>query len=91
MAASQIDMVRRPGTKEQATKHRGTDDKAMSDNETARTDYTQLDDSALIAVRRQVREQLEREPADMADVMRAHYLLTTEVVRRTIALRRQGS
>jgi hypothetical protein len=91
MAASRIDMVRRPGTKEQATKHRGANDKAMSDNETASTDYAQLDDSALIAVRRQVREQLEREPADMADVMRAHYLLTTEVVRRTIALRRQGS
>jgi hypothetical protein len=84
-------MVRRPGTKEQATKHRGANDKAMSDNETASTDYTQLNDSALIAVRRQVREQLEREPADMADVMRTHYLLTTEVVRRTIALRRQGS
>ena len=63
----------------------------MSDNETASTDFTQLDDSALIAIRRQVREQLEREPADMADVMRTHYLLTTEVVRRTIALRRQGS
>jgi len=54
-------------------------------------DYTQLDDSALIAVRRQVREQLEREPANMADLVRTHYLLTTEVVRRTAALRGQSS
>jgi hypothetical protein len=65
--------------------------KAVSDNETASTDLTQLDDSALIAIRRQVREQLEREPADMADLVRKHYLLTTEVVRRTVTLRRQGS
>ena len=63
----------------------------MSDNKTASTDYTQLDDSALIAVRRQVREQLEREPADMADLMRTHYLLTTEVLRRTVTLRRQAN
>ncbi len=54
-------------------------------------DYTQLDDSALIAVRREVREQLEREPANMADLVRTHYLLTTEVVRRTVALRRQSA
>jgi hypothetical protein len=84
-------LARRPGTREQVTAHRGANDKAMSDNKTASTDYTQLDDSALIAVRRQVREQLEREPADMADLMRTHYLLTTEVVRRMVTLRRQRS
>jgi hypothetical protein len=48
-------------------------------------DYTQLDDSALIAARREVREQLDREPPNMADLVRTHYLLTTEVVRRTVA------
>jgi hypothetical protein len=63
----------------------------MSDNETVSTNYTQLDDFALIAIRRQVREELEREPANMADLVRTHYLLTKEVVRRTVALRRQGS
>jgi hypothetical protein len=61
------------------------------DYEPASADYAQLDDSALIAVRREVREQLEREPANMADLVRTHYLLTTEVVRRTVALRRQPS
>jgi hypothetical protein len=50
-----------------------------------------LDDSTLIAWRRKVREQLEREPGTMADLVRAHYLLTREVVRRTITLRRNGS
>jgi hypothetical protein len=55
----------------------------------ARTDYTALDDSTLIARRREIREQLEREPPNMADLVRAHYLLTTEVLRRTFALRRQ--
>lgn len=54
-------------------------------------DYADLDDSALIAVRRKVREQLEREPANMADLVRTHYLLTMEVVRRTVVLRRQPS
>jgi hypothetical protein len=73
----------------------------MSDDEPAgadctsadysQADYTRLDDSALIAVRRQVREQLEREPANMADLVQAHYLLTTEVLRRTVALRRRTS
>jgi hypothetical protein len=61
----------------------------MSDNETVSTNYTQLDDFALIAIRRQVREELEHEPANMADLVRTHYLLTKEVVRRTVALRRQ--
>ena len=55
----------------------------------ARADYTRLDDSALIRMRREVREQLEREPPNMADLMRTHHFLTTEVIRRTIALRRQ--
>ena len=64
---------------------------AQRDDEPARADYTQLDDSALIAVRREVREQLEREPANMADLVRTHYLLTMEVVRRTVVLRRQPS
>jgi hypothetical protein len=58
-------------------------------DEPAGADYTQLDDSALIAVRREVREELEREPANMADLVRTHHLLTTEVVRRTVTLRRQ--
>jgi hypothetical protein len=61
------------------------------DNGPAGADYTQLDDSALIAVRRKVREELEREPANMADLVRTHHLLTTEVVRRTVALRRRSS
>jgi hypothetical protein len=52
-------------------------------------DYTGLDDSTLIARRREVREQLEEEPPNMADLVRAHHLMTTEVLRRTIALRRQ--
>jgi hypothetical protein len=54
----------------------------------ASADYTALDDSTLIARRREIRERLEREPPDMADLVRAHYLLTTEVLRRTFALRR---
>ncbi len=62
----------------------------MSDAGPADSDYARLDDSALIAVRREVREQLEREPANMADLVRTHHLLTTEVVRRTVALRRQS-
>jgi hypothetical protein len=64
---------------------------AQRDDELVKADYTELDDSALIAVRREVREQLEREPANMADLVRTHYLLTAEVVRRTTALRRQPS
>jgi hypothetical protein len=63
----------------------------MTDDEPARGDYSQLDDSALLARRREVREQLEREPANMADLMLTHHLLTTEVVRRTVALRRKTS
>ena len=61
------------------------------DDEPAGADYTRLDDSALITMRREVREQLEREPANMADLVRAHYLLTTEVLRRTVTLRRQAN
>jgi hypothetical protein len=61
------------------------------DDESAGADYTRLDDSALITMRRAVREQLEREPANMADLVRAHHLLTTEVLRRTVALRRQAN
>jgi hypothetical protein len=60
----------------------------MSDDGSADVDYTQLDDSTLIAVRKEVRDKLEREPTNMADLMRTHHLLTTEVVRRTVALRR---
>jgi hypothetical protein len=55
----------------------------------AKADYTALDDSALIARRREIREQLEEEPPNMADLVLAHHLLTTEVLRRTISLRRQ--
>ena len=55
----------------------------------AASDYTRLDDSALLARRWELREQLEREPSNMADLVRAHHLLTSEVVRRTIALRRR--
>jgi hypothetical protein len=61
----------------------------MKDSDAASTGYAQLDDSALLAIRREVREQLEYEPANMADLVRAHYLLTTEVVRRTVALRKR--
>ena len=53
-------------------------------------DYTKIDDSTLIAMRGRVRDQLELEPANMADLMRTHHLLSTEVVRRTIALRKQA-
>jgi hypothetical protein len=63
----------------------------MSDDATASADYTRLDDSALITMRREVREQLEREPANMADLVQVHHQLTTEVVRRTVALRRQAN
>lgn len=63
----------------------------MTDNEPARADHTRLDDSALIMMRREVREQLEREPPNMADLMRTHHFLTTEVTCRTIALRRQAT
>jgi hypothetical protein len=78
-------------------------DRAMSDDEPtsaghaassnppdrAAPDYTRLDDFALLAWRREVREQLEREPSNMADLVRAHHLLTSEVLRRTFALRRR--
>jgi hypothetical protein len=63
----------------------------MRDDQPASADYTQLDDSALIAIRGEVREWLEREPPNMADLMRTHHLLTKEVVRRTVALRSQVS
>jgi hypothetical protein len=63
----------------------------MTDDEPAGADYTRLDDSALITMRWEVREQLEREPANMADLVRAHHLLTTEVLRRTVTLRRQAN
>ena len=58
----------------------------MTDDGPAGADYNQLDDTALIMMRSEVREQLEREPPNMADLMRTHHLLTTEVVRRTVAL-----
>jgi hypothetical protein len=61
------------------------------DDEPAGADYARLDDSALITMRRKVREELEREPANMADLVRAHHLLTTEVLRRTVTLRRQAN
>jgi len=41
------------------------------DDEPAGADYARLDDSALITMRRKVREELEREPANMADLVRA--------------------
>jgi hypothetical protein len=63
----------------------------MNDDGPAEADYTQLDDSALIIMRREIRERLEREPPDMADLVRAHHLLTMEVLRRTLVLRRQAS
>jgi hypothetical protein len=53
----------------------------------AAPDFAALDDSALIARRRELRMQLEREPPNMAELVRAHHLLTSELVRRTIALR----
>jgi hypothetical protein len=92
VAAIKLSAARRPGTKEIAPKDaREYQDRAMTDDEPAAGDYTQLDDSALITSRREVREQLEREPPNMADLMRTHHLLTTEVVRRTVAMRRQTS
>ena len=62
----------------------------MSDDGLASADYTQLDDSTLIAMRKKISEQLEREPPNIADLMRTHHLLTTEVIRRRVALRRQA-
>jgi hypothetical protein len=59
----------------------------ISDKATA--DYSKLDDFELIAWRREIRDQLEREPSNMADLVRAHHLLTSEVLRRTFALRRR--
>jgi hypothetical protein len=59
----------------------------MTEDQPASADYTRLDDFTLIVVREEVRERLEREPAHGADLMRAHYLLTMEVVRRTVAAR----
>jgi hypothetical protein len=58
--------------------------------DSTKADYTKLDDSALIVMRGQVRDQLELEPANMADLMRKHHLLSAEVVRRTIALHKQA-
>jgi hypothetical protein len=63
----------------------------MTDDEPAGADYTQLDDSTLITMRREIRKRLEREPPDMADLVLEHHLLTTEVLRRTVALRRQAN
>jgi hypothetical protein len=57
----------------------------------AASDLAGLDDSTLFARRRELREQLEREPDNMADLVRAHHLLTSEVVRRTIATRSRAS
>jgi hypothetical protein len=54
-----------------------------------KADYSTLDDSTLIAMRTRVRDQLALEPANMADLIRTHHLLSREVVRRTIALHRQ--
>jgi len=62
----------------------------MSDDGPPRADYTQFDDSTLIAMRKKIREQLEREPANMGELMRTHHLLTMEVIRRTVALRTQA-
>lgn len=56
----------------------------------AGADYARLDDTALISLRRRTRDELEREPANMADLVRAHHLMTLEVLRRTATLRRQG-
>jgi hypothetical protein len=53
-------------------------------------EYAGLDDTALLSLRGQVREELEREPANMAELVRAHHLMTVEVLRRIKALRRQG-
>jgi hypothetical protein len=52
-------------------------------------DIAELDDTALIEWRNEIREQLEHEPPNMADLVRAHYLLTTEVVGRAIATRKR--
>ena len=62
----------------------------MSDDQPATADYSQLDDSALIALRGKVREQLAGDPPGMAGLLRAHHLLTTEVIRRTAALRERA-
>jgi hypothetical protein len=51
--------------------------------------FAELDDTALIEWRNEIREQLEHEPPNMADLVRAHHLLTTEVVGRTIAMRKK--
>lgn len=61
----------------------------MSDGPVS-ADYAKLDDSTLIATRCRVRDELEREPPNMAELIRAHHLLSTEVVRRVIALRKQA-
>jgi hypothetical protein len=82
---------RLPGNEQRpGRKHESTRIKVMSDDGPAQADYTQLDDSALIARRREVREQLEREPPNMAALVLTHHLLSTEVIRRTAALRRQA-
>lgn len=78
--------TQRPGRR-----HESARINAMSNDGPARADYTQLDDSELIARRREIREQLEREPPNMADLVRTHHLLTTEVIRRTATLLRQTS
>ena len=62
----------------------------MSDDQPATADYRQLDDSALIALRGKVREQLAGNSPGMAGLLRVHHLLATEVARRTAALREQA-
>jgi hypothetical protein len=63
----------------------------MTNDKPAGADYAQLDDTTLIIMRKKVREQLEREPPNMADLVRTHHFLTTEVIRRVIALRGQAN
>jgi hypothetical protein len=59
----------------------------MREDKTA--NFAELDDTSLIEWRNEIREQLEHEPPNMADLVRAHHLLTTEVVGRAIALRKR--
>jgi hypothetical protein len=59
----------------------------MREDKTA--NFAELDDTSLIEWRNEIRAQLEHEPPNMADLVRAHHLLTTEVVGRAIALRKR--
>lgn len=56
----------------------------------AGADYARLDDAALISLRWQVREELEREPDNMADLVWAHHLMTVEILRRARVVRERG-